>query len=253
MARATLPAPSDQPPTNGTLAAADPVRVEHGLGIYKYGRGFWVRTLTAIALGMLFLSAAGWTWSQLSVLAMPAKAWDLTLTQAPAAVTPGTPVTLRVLGDSGPEVIGTSTVQSLTQEGRGSGTLRIAPVAVEKGRYPGEARGVVIGPADTGTVADVAAVSRIEAFPRVYVQGGAALAICLIGAFVIYRFVGNKPSSVEFLIATDEEMRKVNWSTRKIIIESTYVVIGATVLIAAYIFVLDFVLQFAVFRPIVSS
>jgi preprotein translocase SecE subunit len=253
MARATLPAPSNQPSTNGTLAAADPVRVEHGLGIYKYGRGFWVRTLTAIALGMLFLSAAGWTWNQLSLLAMPAKAWDLTLTQTPANAAAGTPVTLRVMGDRGPEVVGTSTVQSFTQEGRGSGTLRIAPVAAEKGRYPGEARSIILGPADTGTVAEVAAVTRIESFPRVYVQGAAALAVCLIGGFIIYRFVGNKPSSVEFLIATDEEMRKVNWSTRKIIVESTYVVIGATVLIAAYIFVLDFILQLAVFRPIVSS
>ena len=45
------------------------------------------------------------------------------------------------------------------------------------------------------------------------------------------------------LIATDMEMKKVNWSTRKDIIASTYVVIGAAFLIAALIFGVDIFLK----------
>jgi len=54
--------------------------------------------------------------------------------------------------------------------------------------------------------------------------------------------VGVKPKTVDFLIATDGEMKKVNWSTKKVIRDSTYVVIGATFLIAGVIALADIVL-----------
>jgi len=49
----------------------------------------------------------------------------------------------------------------------------------------------------------------------------------------------NKPSNVDFLIATDSEMKKVNWTTRKELIGSTKVVIFFMILISALLFVLD--------------
>lgn len=49
----------------------------------------------------------------------------------------------------------------------------------------------------------------------------------------------NRPSNVDFLIATDSEMKKVNWTTRKELIGSTKVVIFFMVLIAALLFALD--------------
>jgi preprotein translocase SecE subunit len=49
----------------------------------------------------------------------------------------------------------------------------------------------------------------------------------------------NKPSNVDFLVATDSEMKKVNWTTRKELIGSTKVVIFFVVLISALLFVLD--------------
>jgi preprotein translocase SecE subunit len=94
-------------------------------------------------------------------------------------------------------------------------------------------------------------VSGIPIFQRVYLQLGVALVLVLIGSFVTFHYVARKPKSVDFLIATDEEMRKVNWSTRKIILDSTQVVIFATFLIAAYIFVADFLLKKALFDQIV--
>ena len=85
----------------------------------------------------------------------------------------------------------------------------------------------------------VAAREPVYLFPRIYLQTGVASLIVIVGAIFLFRFVGTKPSSVDFLIATDGEMKKVNWSTKKVIKDSTMVVIGATFLIAGYIFLVD--------------
>ena len=49
----------------------------------------------------------------------------------------------------------------------------------------------------------------------------------------------NKPSTADFLIATDSEMKKVNWTTRKELIGSTKIVILFMFLIAIYLFACD--------------
>jgi len=67
---------------------------------------------------------------------------------------------------------------------------------------------------------------------------GVAGAILLIFLFFSWRFM-NKPTSVDFLIATDSEMKKVNWTTRKELIGSTKVVIFFVVLISLILFLLD--------------
>jgi preprotein translocase SecE subunit len=51
----------------------------------------------------------------------------------------------------------------------------------------------------------------------------------------------NKPTNVDFLIATDSEMKKVNWTTRKELIGSTRVVCFFVILIAAILFTLDLI------------
>jgi preprotein translocase SecE subunit len=70
-----------------------------------------------------------------------------------------------------------------------------------------------------------------------------AALVILLGAVLVYRIVGQQPKQVDFLIATDSEARKVNWSTRKEVIGSTWVVIGAMFLIAATLFVIDLAFQ----------
>ncbi|MCO6437163.1 MAG: preprotein translocase subunit SecE [Phycisphaerae bacterium] len=52
----------------------------------------------------------------------------------------------------------------------------------------------------------------------------------------------NRPAS-DFLIATEGEMKKVNWSTRREIIGSTKVVILFTFLLAVLLFIVDLVFQ----------
>ena len=76
-------------------------------------------------------------------------------------------------------------------------------------------------------------------FERVYLQGGVAAVIVLIGAVIIYRFVYSAPKTSEFLIATEGEMKKVNWSTRREVIGSTWVVIAVAFFIALLLFVVD--------------
>ncbi len=49
----------------------------------------------------------------------------------------------------------------------------------------------------------------------------------------------NRPTNADFLIATDSEMKKVNWTTRKELIGSTKVVCFFVVLISAILFGLD--------------
>lgn len=60
---------------------------------------------------------------------------------------------------------------------------------------------------------------------------------------VCYWVVFANRGASDFLIATEGEMKKVNWSSRREIVGSTKVVILFTVLLAALLFVIDLVFQ----------
>ena len=53
----------------------------------------------------------------------------------------------------------------------------------------------------------------------------------------------NKPSVADFLIAAEGELKKVNWSSRKEVAVSTFVVIIVVLLMAALLGATDFVFQ----------
>jgi preprotein translocase SecE subunit len=63
----------------------------------------------------------------------------------------------------------------------------------------------------------------------------------------VYALVGwylmNKPSNVEFLIATDVEMKKVNWTSRRELIGSTKVVVSFMFLTAIFLFAVDMIFR----------
>src|SRR5258706_11181902 len=77
---------------------------------------------------------------------------------------------------------------------------------------------------------------------KVYASARAALigtAIFLAAyALLVFRLI-NKPKVVDFLIATDSEMKKVNWTTRAELIGSTKVVIIFMILIGVILFTYD--------------
>ena len=61
----------------------------------------------------------------------------------------------------------------------------------------------------------------------------------LVAFGVLVFWLTNKPTNADFLIATDSEMKKVNWTSRKELIGSTKVVIIFMLLIAMFLFVVD--------------
>ena len=80
------------------------------------------------------------------------------------------------------------------------------------------------------------AVSQSE--HGVYIRWGVFLAVMLVVGVVLW-WALNKPSVVDFMIATEGEMRKVNWPTRKDLVGSTWVVICGTLMLAVLLFVID--------------
>jgi preprotein translocase SecE subunit len=66
------------------------------------------------------------------------------------------------------------------------------------------------------------------------------LVLIFAACYSIFTFhVLNKPSNVDFLIATDSEMKKVNWTSKKELFGSTRVVIIFMIFIATVLFLYD--------------
>jgi len=84
---------------------------------------------------------------------------------------------------------------------------------------------------------------RLWELEAVYVQAGAAVILLAIFGAVGYWLIGVRPRVVDFMIATEGEMKKVNWSSRREVMGSTWVVIGLMVFIAAFCFGVDRVFQ----------
>ncbi len=71
------------------------------------------------------------------------------------------------------------------------------------------------------------------------VLGGIALVI-FAGMGLFCWWILNKGNIVDFMSATESEMRKVNWPSKKEIWGSTGVVISGTMLIVGLLFVIDY-------------
>ena len=88
---------------------------------------------------------------------------------------------------------------------------------------------------------DTIAGVRLGDLQTVYVQAGAAVMFITTLSVIAYYLICVHKRFVDFLIATEGEMKKVNWSTRREIMGSTWVVISLTFIIASLIAVLDLV------------
>ena len=78
---------------------------------------------------------------------------------------------------------------------------------------------------------------------RLYIQAGVALVLIALGGWLLYRFLGAKPSTCDFMIATEGEMKKVNWPNRREVIGSTWVVICWLFILAIILFFADVVVS----------
>ena len=126
--------------------------------------------------------------------------------------------------------------------GRDEGTVaRIQFYKPSQGRYT-----------RTLTFASVVLVGAVGAYNlsaqltavNTYVRYGVpAAALAALGVFVLW--LVNRPKTADFLIATEGEMKKVSWSSRKEIVGSTKVVIVTTFIMAGILFAVDIVFRLA--------
>jgi preprotein translocase SecE subunit len=72
----------------------------------------------------------------------------------------------------------------------------------------------------------------------------------LVGFSALVFWLSNKPRNVDFLIATDSEMKKVNWTTGGELMGSTRVVILFLFFVAIFLFVID--LLFSAFFQLIG-
>ncbi len=218
--------------------------------IYKPGQGYWTRVLSAAGAAILVISGVFWVVADR--LAIYDFAWDFDHT---ITVTADQKVTQksrwhktwglslpekRAGDDATDKVEGVPAIlhsrSPLRQAGLENNDLIIKlngkPVAniVD---LQNALESVQIGKAFT---IDVVRAHNIN----LYVQIGAALLIMLVSAFILFR-VFNRPNIVDFMIATEAEMKKVNWPSKKEVIGSTWVVICGTLMLAVLMFIVDFI------------
>ena len=81
-------------------------------------------------------------------------------------------------------------------------------------------------------------------FPPIYASAGAA--VIVIGVFGVIGFwlVGRRARTVDFLVATEGEMKKVNWSTRQEVAGSTVVVICFAIGVSLFCKLFDLIFVF---------
>lgn len=216
---------------------------------YKSGQGFWVRWMTAALSGLLVAAGAGWLWQQLAIVSLPTPTWRMTVRDAGRDIQSGQQIELMTKGaQEGDFVrIGTATAENWEVLSKTQHQLIVGKVAMEGTQSPSDTQGIRDASKPDRVLALDGKAGGIPIFQRVYLQAGGAGLFLIGGAMVIYWLVGLKPRTVDFLVATDAEMKKVNWSTRREITMQTYVVIVAFFLIAAVIFSIDTIFQY-VFR-----
>ncbi len=78
----------------------------------------------------------------------------------------------------------------------------------------------------------------------IYVSAGTASLVGLIVFAIMYWIVFVNPRSVDFLVATEGEMKKVNWSTRREIVGSTATVIVTAIVITVFCWTIDYAFAF---------
>jgi preprotein translocase subunit SecE len=64
--------------------------------------------------------------------------------------------------------------------------------------------------------------------------------VALVALAWMMFWVVNRPKTADFMIATESEMKKVSWSSRKEVVGSTKVVIVTTFILAVILFGVDF-------------
>jgi preprotein translocase SecE subunit len=97
---------------------------------------------------------------------------------------------------------------------------------------------------------DYASLIPMGGVNRVYVAAGTCILVGAVVTAITYWLVYRKPRTSEFLIATEGEVKKVNWSTPREVWGSTGVVIFTMIFLTIVVFLVDkvFVVLFSAIR-----
>lgn len=214
----------------------------HGLGIYKFGQGYWVRMMTASCIFLLSIAAGAWGWSVLAVIRPPMAGYTIVVSDLVGTPKDGEPMTI-VSGDK-KEANGDAVVLAKTTVGHasmGQSGKTIITIGTAEGVDAVSLKGATLSGAGSPAsfVGRASSAEGIAKFEVKWIQTSAAVVVIVIGLGLAYWLAGQKTGSVDFLVSTDGEMKKVNWSTRKAVIDSTIMVVGACFLIAGFLFVVD--------------
>lgn len=223
------------------------------LAIYKPGQGFWVRIGSAVLVGLITVGTALWVFSQSGLIAeaLPASRFQSTVEALPLAdaasgtgaraglPTPGTQVNVitAAAGTSPMVNLGTATIVEALESQR---LISFRDVTLVEGKTLQMATGLV-PVASPQQVTMIRPPTALPAVQKNLLGLGLAVPVLLIGLVVGYWLIGTHHKSVEFLIATDFEMKKVHWSSLREIRGHTIAVIAACVVLGLFLFAIDFV------------
>lgn len=223
------------------------------LGIYKPGQGHWVRVMTAVLVALVTVAFAAWVYAQMQVLAdrLPKAGYRVGFeTDQPGAFAAGDAVELTTRADATGTItpVGTATVSIVDPGEKKLVTIKdfVPAPATDKATQLLPSSAGVLRKAAAGAKPVNIARNSVVGVPPIdptILGGGVAAAVLIGGAVLGYWFIGLRPRTVEFLIATDFEMKKVNWSSPREVMGHTWVVIGACVLLASILFAVDIGLQ----------
>lgn len=85
--------------------------------------------------------------------------------------------------------------------------------------------------------------NQLSVFNNTYVQGIVVIVFMAALCAGTYWFYGINRTTVDFCIATEGEMKKVNWTTRREIVGSTWVVIVLSFSTALFLFLVDMIFK----------
>lgn len=224
------------------------------LAIYKSGQGYWTRLLSGVGVGVLVLAGVAWLWGELgavgtgrsvisassSMVSQNLAEWGrdqnlpianiATIRKIDVQVGPGNQPTGFTLTDLNGQTF------SLTPANMRVLMNRVAAkqsgnTAIEQPDPPANVR------VDQQTIKFETEASWAYT-NRLYIQAGVSVGIILVFGALVY-YLLNKPNIVDFMIATEAEMKKVNWPTKREVMGSTWIVICGTVMMAVLLLVVD--------------
>lgn len=236
-----------------------------GLSAYKPNQGYWTRVISAVAAATLVLAGIAW-------LLRTMEGWDVWKIEAPESIT--ITVDQRVLGQDPASAVAAFGIQnpevyapdapviegdeavdlSALSRGVEVGRIRAGSPVASAGVIRGEVITAVNGqPVVTESQLSQALLGAVGSTNEpvtlavdiirfndvlIYAQAGVAVVIIALTGIILW-FVLNKPRIADFLIATEIEMRKVSWPSRREIIGSTWIVICGTLMMVALLFTVN--------------